>query len=119
MLCDYPTAFERALEALALLDEQPVSEQQVSLRAQAFTTCFIVCFETGDLDQALDFSHQTVELAPAGSDPYGAARALHNRGTLLLPCTSMKRPGIACGTRWRGTRHCRNGRPMAGSHASA
>ena len=83
MLSNYPAAFERALEALALLDELPVSEPQVALRARALNTCFIVCFESGDLDQALDFSRQTVELAQAGGDPYGAARAIHNRGTLL------------------------------------
>jgi tetratricopeptide (TPR) repeat protein len=86
-LFDYPAAFERALEALALLDEQPADEQQaapqVALRSRALNTCFIVCAESGDLDRALDFSRQAVALAEAGDDPNGAARAMHNRGTLL------------------------------------
>ena len=83
MLSNYPAAFERALEALALLDEQPPNGQQVALRARALNTCFSVCFESGDLDQALDYSRATMTLAEAGGDPYGAARALHNHGTLL------------------------------------
>lgn len=39
MLSNYPAAFERALEALALLDEQPPNGQQVALRARALNTC--------------------------------------------------------------------------------
>ncbi len=83
MLSSYPAAFERALEALALLDEQPPDGQQVAVRARALNTCFSVCFKSGDLDQALDYSRATMTLADASGDPYGAARAVHNHGTLL------------------------------------
>jgi hypothetical protein len=75
---DYPAAFERALEALALLDER-----QVALRTRALNSCFVVCAESGDLDRALEFSRQAVELAEARGDASGAARGMHNRASLL------------------------------------
>jgi signal transduction histidine kinase len=78
LLSDYPTAFERAQEALAFLDEH-----QVALRARALNSCFVVCAESGDVDRALEFSRRAFDLAEAGGDVSGAARAMHNRATLL------------------------------------
>jgi signal transduction histidine kinase len=78
LLSDYPVAFERAQEALAFLDEH-----QVALRARALNSCFVVCAECGDVDRALEFSRRAFDLAEAGGDLSGAARAMHNRATLL------------------------------------
>lgn len=78
LLYDYAAAYERALEAVALL-----ADGAHSLRVRALMACFIACAETGSLSRALGHSQRAMDIAQAGGDPEALARVLHNRGCLF------------------------------------
>jgi tetratricopeptide (TPR) repeat protein len=78
ILFDYTAAYERALEAQALLADGPHA-----LRVRAINACFVACAETGDLTRALEHSRRAMQVARAGGDAEAMARVLHNRGSLL------------------------------------
>jgi tetratricopeptide (TPR) repeat protein len=78
ILFDYEAAYERALEADALLAGGPSA-----LRSRSLNACFVACAETGDLTRALEYSRRAMELARADGDAAAMARVLHNRGNLF------------------------------------
>jgi tetratricopeptide (TPR) repeat protein len=78
LLQDPVAGYERALEAEALL---PADAH--ALRVRALNTCFVACAQTGHLGRALDHFRDAMEVARRGGDRAGAARLLHNRGSLL------------------------------------